>query len=188
MSETSYGLCSNNIIIRVTSYITHGIVLQDTNILVTDATTYLSGASYAIFKALNGTNVTIGDLEESPVLRAKAIKNAVEKDGMIEAHIKDAIAVCKFASYLEKEIHFDKHWTELSAAELLTKYRSQQLYNKGISFHPISAFGSNGAIIHYTPSASTDKNITKNSLFMSKFIYGSNVAIIQCYYMNKNNK
>ena len=188
MSETSYGLCSNNIIIRVTSYITHGIVLQDTNILVTDATTYLSGASYAIFKTLNGTNVTIGDLEESPVLRAKAIKNTAEKDGMIEAHIKDAIAVCKFASYLEKEIHFDKHWTELSAAELLTKYRSQQLYNKGISFHPISAFGSNGAIIHYTPSPSTNKNITKNSLFMSKFIYGSNVAIIQCYYMNKNNK
>ena len=51
--------CQKLVIISITSYITHGIVLQDTNILVTDATTYLSGASYAIFKALNGTNVTI---------------------------------------------------------------------------------------------------------------------------------
>ena len=93
----------------------------------------------------------------------------VEAEGMMEAHIKDAVAVCKFSSHLEKEIESGNNWTELSAAKLLSEYRSQQTNSKGISFHPISAFGSNGAIIHYTPTAETDKKITTDGLFMSKF-------------------
>ena len=140
-----------------------------TNILITDASTYLSGATYAIFNAINGTKVNIGKFTESPILLTKAVKNDVEAEGMMEAHIKDAVAVCKFSSHLEKEIESGKNWTELSAAKLLSQYRSQQTNSKGISFHPISAFGSNGAIIHYTPTAETDKIITTDGLFMSKF-------------------
>ena len=102
------------------------------------------------------------------MLRAKSVKNVVESKGMIEAHVKDAIAMCKFASHLEREIEEGNDWTELSAAELLSDYRSKQEHSKGISFHPISAFGSNGAIIHYTPTALTNKKIYNDSLFMSK--------------------
>ena len=137
--------------------------------MITDASTYLSGASYAIYNALQGTNVSTMKLTESPILLSKAVKNEVEAKGMIEAHVKDAVALCKFASYFELEIKSGNNWTELSAAELLTKYRHQQNNSRGISFHPISAFGSNGAIIHYSPTNSTDKHITTDGLFMRKF-------------------
>ena len=139
--------------------------------LITDASTYLSGATYNIFNALRGTNVTIDKFVESPILLTKAIKNEAEAEGMLEAHIKDAIAVCKFSSHLEKEIKASNNWTELSAAKLLSDYRGQQINSKGISFHPISAFGSNGAIIHYTPTVVTDKVITTSGLYMSKFYW-----------------
>ena len=37
---------------------------------------------------------------------------------------------------------------------------------KGLSFGTISAFGSNGAIIHYSATEETDAKITRDSLFM----------------------
>ena len=107
--------------------------------MVTDASTYLNGAPYSVFSALNGTNVTIGKLVESPILLTKAVKNDVEAEGMVEAHVKDAIALCKFAAKLEEEIQAGNNWTEISAAELLLDYRKKQKDNKGISFHSISA-------------------------------------------------
>ena len=36
----------------------------------------------------------------------------------------------------------------------------------GISFTAISAFGSNGAVIHYAPSKETNKQITNESLYL----------------------
>ncbi|KXZ49611.1 hypothetical protein GPECTOR_20g467 [Gonium pectorale] len=37
----------------------------------------------------------------SPVTAAKAIKNASELEGMREAHLRDAVAVCQFLKWLE---------------------------------------------------------------------------------------
>ena len=37
---------------------------------------------------------------------------------------------------------------------------------KGLSFGTISAFGSNGAVIHYSATEDTDAKITRDSLFM----------------------
>ena len=136
--------------------------------MIADASTYLSGASYAIYDAIQGTNVSMIKTE-SPILVSKAVKNEVEAKGMIEAHVKDAVALIKFASKLEIEIKLGNNWTELSAAELLSKYRNQQNNSRGISFHPISAFGSNGAIIHYSPTNETNKKITTDGLFMRMF-------------------
>ena len=136
--------------------------------MIADASTYLSGASYAIYDAIQGTNVSMIKTE-SPILVSKAVKNEVEAKGMIEAHVKDAVALIKFASKLEIEIKLGNNWTELSAAELLSMYRNQQNNSRGISFHPISAFGSNGAIIHYSPTNETNKKITTDGLFMRMF-------------------
>ena len=138
--------------------------------MVTDASTYLNGAPYSVFSAINGTKVTIGKLVESPILLTKAVKNDAEAEGMIEAHVKDAVALCKFAAKLEEEIQAGNNWTEISAAELLLDYRKKQKDNKGTSFHSISAFGSNGAIIHYLPTPETDKVITTDGLYMRKFL------------------
>jgi Xaa-Pro aminopeptidase len=41
---------------------------------------------------------------DSPVVAAKAIKNAAELAGMREAHLRDAVALCDFLSWLEDEV------------------------------------------------------------------------------------
>ena len=53
-----------------------------------------------------------------------------------------------------------------SASELLSQYRLEQNNSKGDSFGTISAYGSNGAIIHYSPTPETDAKLSNNSLFM----------------------
>ena len=138
--------------------------------LITDASTYLTGAPYSVFSAINGTKISIGDLTLSPILSAKSIKNKVEAEGMMNAHVRDSVALCKFAAHLEDEImNSHGNWTEISAAELLQDYREQQKDNKGLSFHSISAYGSNGAIIHYLPTPETNKVIGTDGLYMRKF-------------------
>ena len=72
-------------------------------------------------------------------------------------------------------------WTEISAAESLAGYRAKQAVGddrktsrmslvfqdtRGLSFSTISAFGSNGAIIHYSATPETDKVITTQGLLM----------------------
>ena len=41
----------------------------------------------------------------------KAVKNKVEIDGMKNAHIKDAVALISFLSFLEKEVMYVKLFT-----------------------------------------------------------------------------
>ncbi|MPC64109.1 Xaa-Pro aminopeptidase 1 [Portunus trituberculatus] len=96
----------------------------------------------------------------------KARKNPKEVEGMKKAHVKDAVALCDFLSFLENEIVAGRYWSELSAAQRLGEYREQQEDFVGISFTTISAFGSNGAIIHYAPTKETNKQITNESLYL----------------------
>ncbi|XP_042203854.1 uncharacterized protein LOC121853643 isoform X2 [Homarus americanus] len=124
---------------------------------------YSGGASYAVYSAVPEE---MRLMVTSPVLLMKARKNAVEVDGMKNAHIKDAVALCDFLSFMEPEIMEGKNWSEIDAANLLKEYRSQQRDFKGISFTTISAFGSNGAIVHYQPVRETDKKITNTSLYL----------------------
>ena len=88
---------------------------------------------------------------------------------MQNAHIRDAVALCKWAAHMEEEVvSGTKNHTELTAVELLTKYRSLQKNYKGISFTTVAGYGANGAIIHYTPSNETDEKISTDSLFMGE--------------------
>ena len=98
---------------------------------------------------------------------AKNVKNEIEAEAMMTTHIRDAVAVCKFAAHLEEEIlNGSEDWTELSASKLLAEYRSQQKNNVGPSFTTIAAFGANSAVIHYTPTPETDAKINSSSLFL----------------------
>ncbi len=76
---------------------------------------YLTGASYAVYEALPEEAIELAD---SPVLKTKSIKNQVEADGMVAAHLRDAYACCRFFAELENDITRNgaEDWTELSAA------------------------------------------------------------------------
>ena len=91
------------------------------SILVSKPSIYLGGASYAVYENIPSNLVHFDD---SPVMLAKNVKNEIEAQGMINSHIRDAVAVCQFAAHLEEEIiNGADNWTELSAAKLLEEYR-----------------------------------------------------------------
>lgn len=106
-------------------------------------------------------NIVFGD---NPILLAKACKNKIELDGMKEAHLLDAIAVCKFMYWLEN--HIDSGVSEIQAADKLLEFRQRSDLFITPSFATISAFAEHGAIIHYHPSKLTDKILDRNNLYL----------------------
>lgn len=119
--------------------------------------------SYAIYSLIPKEKLL---QENTPISVQKARKNPIERHGMIASHVRDAVALISFIARLEKEVKAGVRWTELSAADELTKYRGQQEYNRGLSFDTISSSGSNGAVIHYAPSNLTDKKITTDDVYL----------------------
>ena len=85
---------------------------------------------------------------------------------MKNANVRDAVAIIKLAATLEEGILKGEQWDELKVAEALKGFRKQQKYFKGLSFGTISAYGENGAIIHYKPNNATNKNIGRDSLLL----------------------
>lgn len=45
-------------------------------------------------------------MKTSPVLMMKAMKNTVEADGMMNAHLKDAVALCDVISLMVEEVNY----------------------------------------------------------------------------------
>lgn len=56
-----------------------------------------------------------------------------------------------------------KNWTEVAVARTAEQYRQEQNSSRGIPFPTVAAFGSNGALLHYEPSNSTDRQIDRDS-------------------------
>jgi len=145
-------------------FIVQADIRPDGRYIVTTPSTYLSGASYAIYNLVPDD---IRELDLSPIILMKAVKNEVESAGMMNAHEKDAVALCSWSAFMENQIQvLGEEWTELSAAAVLREYRAKQQDNKGVSFGTISAFGSNGAIIHYAPTNITDAKIDRSNLYL----------------------
>lgn len=86
--------------------------------------------------------------KENPTTLMKSIKNETELLHTRRAHIKDAVAVTKFMYWLKKNIG-SIPMDEVSVAEKIDGLRAQQEGFIELSFPTISAYGINGAIIHY---------------------------------------
>ncbi|XP_040576279.1 xaa-Pro aminopeptidase 1 [Lepeophtheirus salmonis] len=137
---------------------------QDSRILIPSKSVYKPGSPYSIYKIASDK----GHLDVSPIIEAKSIKNPTEIKGMKASHERDAVALIEFVSFLEDCIvnKEERNWTEINAAQTLFQIRSKKKFNKGLSFGTISAFGSNGAIIHYRPEENTNKVIDNSSLYL----------------------
>ncbi|GFR40249.1 hypothetical protein Agub_g821 [Astrephomene gubernaculifera] len=102
----------------------------------------------------------------SPVTAAKAIKNAAELAGMREAHLRDAVAVCRFMMWLEEQIGQGKTVTEVEVDAAITGFRSQQPGFVETSFGTIAGAGPNGAIIHYRPQPGSCRTVDGCTLLL----------------------
>ena len=117
--------------------------------------------SWAILN--HGQTLTIAH-QPSPIPHMKAIKNTTEQQGMRDAHIADALALCRFFAWLETE--WPTGVTEISAANQLQSLRCAHPLCRDLSFPSISGFAENSAIIHYQPQPSTDKVIDDSNIYL----------------------
>ncbi len=97
-----------------------------------------------------------------PCALPKACKNAVEQDGARAAHLRDGVALCRFL-----------HWvagrsgeTEMSAAARLLALRAEAAEFRGESFPAITGAGEHGAVIHYRATASSDRGIGADEVYL----------------------
>ncbi|NXE44184.1 XPP2 aminopeptidase, partial [Ptilorrhoa leucosticta] len=81
-------------------------------------------------------------LEEnySPVMTAKAVKNAHEQEMLRAAHVRDAVAVIQYLLWLEKTVP-QGQVDEFSGAQHIDALRWAQEHSRGPSFQSISASG-----------------------------------------------
>jgi len=129
-----------------------------------------ANGSIAVYNALKPENKNERQVivEKSPIILEKALKNPVELNGFRESSTRDAVALVKFFSWLEKELNSpngDK-LTEHIVAEVLLKFRQDQAHFLNASFATISSSGSNAAIIHYHPTEKQSSKIVKDQIFL----------------------
>lgn len=95
----------------------------------------------------------------------KVVKNAVEAEGMRNAHIRDGVAVIKYLHWLETNINKIKIM-ELDGSRVVSAFRAEGEHFKGLSFTPISAFGKNAAMAHYSPTEESNTEITDREMYL----------------------
>ncbi|MCC8167711.1 MAG: aminopeptidase P family N-terminal domain-containing protein, partial [Clostridiales bacterium] len=91
----------------------------------------------------------------NPTELMKAVKNAVEAENIRRAHVKDAVAVCRFMYWLKTNIG-KIPMTEISASDYLADLRAQQEGFIELSFDTICGYQEHGAIIHYSATEETN--------------------------------
>jgi Xaa-Pro aminopeptidase len=100
-----------------------------------------------------------------PCLLPKARKNATEQQGARQAHLRDAVAVCRFLHWLSVRAGTGRE-TEISAAAALLAFRGQVDGFRGESFPAISGAGEHGAIIHYRVTEESNRPIKPNEVYL----------------------
>ncbi len=102
--------------------------------------------------------------KDDPIYMFKAIKNKVEINNMIKAHISDGAALTKFLFWI-KNIN-KKKITEYDAQNKLESFRKRNKDYLYPSFKTIAGTGSNGAIVHYRATKKNTKTISKKQILL----------------------
>ncbi len=126
--------------------------------------TDFSSTNHWLYEVLIKNNFSVIH-KDCPINLIKAIKNSAEIYGAKQAHFYDAIAIIKFLYWLNSHEN-QAQINEISAEEKLYELRKKYAGFYCPSFATISAFGANGAIIHYNAKQATNKYFNYNSLYL----------------------
>lgn len=100
-----------------------------------------------------------------PITALKARKNPVEIDGARAAHHRDAIAMCRFLSWLDRTLPGGR-LDEITVAQSLEEFRRDTGALCDISFDTIVGSGPNGAIVHYRVNTASNRVIGPGDLLL----------------------
>ena len=101
----------------------------------------------------------------SPVFELKSVKNEVEMSGVRKAMVRDGIALTRFFIWLEKNL-VSGNLTEISIADKLFEFRSQQPNFVGESFGTIAGYAAHGAIVHYKATSQSNAALKSENLLL----------------------
>lgn len=102
----------------------------------------------------------------NPSTLFKSMKNPVEIENIINAHIKDGVAVTRFMHWLKTTIGKEKI-TEITASEKLDSFRQEGEGYLWQSFEPICAYKDHAAIVHYSATPETDVELFPKGMFLT---------------------
>ncbi len=105
-------------------------------------------------------------LLNSLVQRVKARKNPVERKGMRDCQIRDAVARMKHIGWIEQQLNNGISVNETQSVDQLIFYQKQQEKFQFPSFEAISASGDRAAVVHYSPDPTTARSITKDQVYL----------------------
>lgn len=94
----------------------------------------------------------------------KAVKNETEIKNMRKIYLKDSLAVTRFILKIAKAE--DSEYTEMDAADLLLSLRKEIPEFRDLSFPTISAYGENGAMMHYEPGHDHEVPVEKRGFLL----------------------
>jgi Xaa-Pro aminopeptidase len=133
--------------------------MKGKSVLVDPAT-----AASAIFDRLAKAGAKIRQASD-PCQLPKACKNPAEIEGMRKAHIRDGAALAGYLAWFEANAAKGE-LTEIQASETLEGFRRATGVLSDVSFDTISGAGSNGAIVHYRVTRSTNRQINPGEMFL----------------------
>ncbi len=134
--------------------------LSDDNTILLDS----ERLNYALYRSIP-KGITIVE-RMNPCIMMKAMKNPVEIENIRNAHYKDGIAHTKFMYWLKTTLGKEPI-TEMSASDKLESFRAEQEGFISPSFAPISAFGANAAMCHYSSSEETNCELKEGTFFLT---------------------
>ena len=121
-------------------------------------------AAAAIFDRLHKAGAKIRQGAD-PCQLPKACKNSLEIEGTRKAHIRDGAALSRFLAWFEANAATGE-LTEIQAAQTLEGFRRATGVLSDVSFDTISGASSNGAIVHYRVTNSTNRVIGRDEMFL----------------------
>jgi len=140
-------------------------IYDDLATISADKKVLLDGSkiNQSLFEAIPTACVIINRM--SPVTMLKSIKNETEIAGMHKAMIKDGVALTRFFMWLEENIASGE-LTEMSVAEKLCDFRTEQGDFYGESFGTIAGYAGHGAIVHYKADEQSNVKILPEGILL----------------------
>ena len=161
------GVLSSNLITKLNSegisVHSYNDIYEDVKLLKNEVVVYQKNrVNYALCSLIDVKKV-INEVNYTTIL--KAVKNETEIKNAYYAHLKDGVAVTKFIYWLKTnvgKIYID----EITAADKLEEFRTEQENFMGISFETIAGYKEHGAIIHYSATCESKIEVLPKSFLL----------------------